>query len=185
MQRKYYRINQHIQAPEVRLLDSSGKQIGIVAKNEALKRAQDEEIDLVEVAPGAKPPVCKLIDFKKFLYQEEKKKREERKKAHGSETKEVHLGPFISEHDLKVKVDRAKEFLKDGNKVKIVLKFSGRQITHPEFGQKTLNHFLAEIDKISKIEREPHFEGRLLVSSVSPVKHGVKYEKDEDKKVGS
>lgn len=185
MARKYYRINQHIQVPEVRLLDSTGKQVGIVSKDEALKKALDEGIDLVEVAPGAKPPVCKLVDFKKFLYQEEKKQREEKKKSHTSETKEVHLGPFISEHDLKVKVERAKKFLKDGHKVKIILKFRGRQITHPEFGQKTLHHFLECITAISKIEREPHFEGKMLVASVSAVKSAVKYDKNEDKKVSS
>lgn len=179
--RKYYKLNQHIQAAEVRLIDSLGKQIGVVSRTEALQRAQDEGVDLVEIAASAKPPVCKIIDFKKFLYQEEKKRREEKKTAAASETKEVRIGPFTSEHDLQVKIDRAKEFLKANNKVKVVVKFAGRQMAHPEFGQKTLAKFLAGIASLAKIERDPHFEGKLYWALVSPEKKGAKDVKKEDK----
>lgn len=191
MQRKIYRLNQQIQAQEVRLLDDTGKQIGIVSKEDALKRALEEGIDLVEVAPNAKPPVCKLIDFKKFLYQEEKRKKEEKKKAKTVQIKQVRLGPFISEHDLEVKTSRAREFLRDGDKLKIVIKFAGRQMAHPEFGYKILNLFLEKISDLSRVEREGKFEGRLLVATVLPVKHAAKNEteeknaKNEDKKINS
>lgn len=190
MQRKFYRLNQQIQAPEIRLLDYKGIQIGIFSKEEALKQAFEQGVDLVEVAPNAKPPVCKLIDFKKFLYQEEKRKKEEKKSTKSSEIKEIRLGPFTSEHDLQVKVTRAREFLKDGHRLKLVIKFAGRQMTHPEFGHKITNLFLESIHGISKVDREAHFEGRLLITTVAPVKQGAKkegvvHEKNEDKKVNS
>lgn len=185
--RKYYKLNQHIQAREIRLLDSLGKQIGIFSREEALRKAQEEGVDLVEIAPTAKPPVCKIINFKKFLYQEEKKRREEKKSAQSSETKEVRIGPFTSEHDLRVKVDRAKEFLKANNKVKIVVKFAGRQMAHPEFGRTSLEKFLGGISGLAKVERDPHFEGKLYWTLVSPDKKGAKNEKEqtENKEVGS
>ncbi len=115
----------------------------------------------------AKPPVAKIIDFKKFLYQEEKKKREEKRKAKVSETKEVRLSPFISEHDLQVMIKRAREFLEDGDKVRIVLKFRGRQITHPEFGHDVMRKLIDAVNDVSKIEREPHFEGNQLVGLIA------------------
>ena len=174
MQKRWYRLNQQIQAKEIRLLDSTGKQIGVVSKEEALKRAADEEVDLVEIAPNVEPRVCKLIDFKKFLYKEEKRKREEKKKAHVSETKEVRLGPFISDHDLQVKISRGKEFLLSGNKVKVVVRFTGRQMAHPEFGHKTMNNFLSAIAELSKIEKEPHQEGRFYWMIISPAKGSKK-----------
>lgn len=190
MQRKFYRLNQQIQASEIRLLDHVGKQIGVVSREVALKQALEKGVDLVEVAPNAKPPVCKLIDFKKFLYQEEKKKREEKKSAKTSEIKEIRLGPFTSTHDLEVKVGRAKEFLGDGHRIKVVVKFAGRQMTHPEFGHKILGLFLKEVDSLSKVDREPRFEGRLLVATVIPTKKSAKKEdneqgQNEDKKIDS
>lgn len=182
MQRpKLYRLNQQILAVEVRLIDSHGKQIGVVPKDEALKRAQEENIDLVEIASQAKPPVCKLIDFKKFLYQEGKRKKEEKKKANRSETKEIRLGPFTGAHDLNVRIERAREFLKEGHKIKIVVKFTGRQMAHPEFGHKTMKLFLDALSGILKIEREPHFEGRLFLTLVSPIKGGNKVEAKNEK----
>src|SRR5688572_24731538 len=111
-------------------------------KYEALQKAKDEGLDLVEVATHANPPVAKIIDFKKFLYQEEKKKREEKKKAKVSETKEVRLGPFMSDNDLQVMVRRGREFLEDGDKVRLVVKFKGRQITRTEFGYQVVNKFV-------------------------------------------
>ncbi len=115
----------------------------------------------------AKPPVAKIIDFKKFLYQEEKKKRDEKKKAKVSETKEVRLSPFISENDLQVMVRRTREFLKDGDKVRIVLKFRGRQITHPEFGRNVIQKLIQAVSDISKVDRDPHFEGNQLIGLLS------------------
>lgn len=170
----FYRINERIFAPTLRVLDGEGKQIGVLGKFEALKKAREAELDLVEVAPTAKPPVAKIIDFNKFLYQQEKKKREEKKKTKVSETKEIRLGPFMNDHDLNVMIRRGKEFLGNGNKVRLVVKFIGRQITHPEFGQAILRKTIEALSEISKIEREPHFEGKQLIVILSPDKKSAK-----------
>lgn len=169
-QKKTFRLNQRIFASPLRVIDAEGKLIGVISKFEALKLAQEQELDLVEVAPNAKPPVAKIIDFNKFLYQQEKKKKEEKKKAKTSETKEVRLGPFMSENDLQVVVRRAREFLEEGHKIRIVLKFRGRQIVHPEFGHKTIGKLFEAVSDISKIDREAHFEGKQLVALLSAEK---------------
>lgn len=166
--RRFYRVNERIFAPTLRVLDTDGKQIGILSKFEALGKARSQELDLVEVAPMAKPPVAKIIDFKKFLYQEEKKKREEKKKAKTSETKEIRLGPFMSDNDLGVMIRRAREFLEAGDKVRLVVTFSGRQITHPEFGHKVLDKTLQELSDISKLDRDRRLEGKKLIALISP-----------------
>lgn len=163
-QRKYYRTNDRIFASTLRVLDSEGKQVGIISRTEALALARDQGLDLVEVAGQAQPPVVKIVDFKKFLYQEEKKRREEKRKAKTSETKEIRLGPFMSDNDLQVMIRRGREFLEDGNKVRLVVKFKGRQITHPEFGREIINKTVTALSDISKIEREPHFEGKQLIT---------------------
>lgn len=186
--RKIYRVNERIFALTLRVLDTEGKQIGIITKSEALEKARNQGLDLVEVAPGASPPVAKIIDFKKFLYQEEKKKREEKKKAKSSETKEVRLGPFMSENDLSVMTRRAREFLLSGDKVRMVVIFSGRQITHPEFGHKVLDKALENLSDISKVERERHLEGKKLIILVSPEKkkqNDKEENKEENKKISS
>jgi len=171
-ERKFYRVNEKIFAQTLRVIDSEGKQIGILKKFEALEKAREQELDLVEIAPKAQPPVAKIIDFKKFLYQESKKKQEEKRKNKASETKEVRLGPFMSENDLMVMVKRAREFLEDGDKVRLVLKFTGRQITHPEFGERIVDKTIQELSNVSKIERERHFEGRQIISLLAPEKKG-------------
>lgn len=148
-------------------MDSEGKQIGILDRFAALQNSREQGLDLVEIAPRAIPPVAKIVDFNKFLYQEEKRKREEKKKAKVSETKEVRLGPFISDNDLGVMVKRAREFLLEGDKVRFVVKFRGRQVTRPEFGFATARKAIAMLEDISKVEREPHMEGRQLVAIIS------------------
>lgn len=173
-----YRVNERIFAETLRVLDNEGKQIGILSKFEALAKAREAGLDLVEIAPNAKPPVAKLIDFNKFLYQQAKKKREEKKKTKVSETKEVRLSPFIDEHDLTVMTKRAKEFLQNNNKVRLVVKFIGRQIVHPEFGRETLDKVLNALSDISKIEREPHFEGKQLIVIITPEKKKGRPEDD-------
>ncbi len=183
-QKPFYRINERIFASTLRVLDSEGKQIGVLPKNEAIEKARSLGLDLVEVAPMAKPPVAKIINFKKFLYQQEKKRKEEKKKARVSETKEIRLSPFISEHDLGVMIRRGREFLEDGDKIRLVLKFRGRQITHPEFGRRVVQKVIDALSGLSKIEREPHFEGNQLVALITFDK-GKKYGKDENKKVST
>lgn len=182
--RKFYRVNERIFAPTLRVLDTDGKQIGILSKFEALSKAKAEELDLVEVAPMAKPPVAKIIDFKKFLYQEEKKKREEKKKAKTSETKEIRLGPFMSDNDLGVMIRRSREFLEAGDKVRLVVSFSGRQITHPEFGHRILDKVLESLSDISKLDRERRLEGKKLIALVSPERK-KQDGKEENKEISS
>lgn len=163
-----YRINERINAQQLRVLDNEGKQIGILSRSEALQMARDQSLDLVEIAAQAQPPVVKIIDFNKFLYQESKKKQEEKRKAKVSETKEIRLGPFMSDNDLNVMVRRGKEFLDDGNKIRLVLKFRGRQITHPEFGHDIIRKVIVALEDVSKVEREAHMEGKQLVALLSP-----------------
>lgn len=183
-QEKRYRINNRIFASTLRLLDNEGKQIGVVSKDEALKLAQEQELDLVEVAPTAKPPVAKLIDFNKFLYQQAKKKQEEKKKAKSSETKEIRLGPFMSDNDLQNMIRRGREFLENGDKIRLVVKFRGRQITRSEFGREVINKVATALSDISKIDREPKFEGRQMVAMLS-VEKGKKHDEDEENKTQS
>lgn len=182
-ERKFYRVNERIFAHTLRVLDSLGKQIGVLSKFEALTKARQEGLDLVEVAPMAKPPVAKIIDFKKFIYQEAKKKKEEKKKSKVSETKELRLGPFMNDHDLQVVIRRSREFLEDNDKVRLVLKFMGRQIAHPEFGKEVMQKVIAAVSDVSKVDREAHFEGPQLITLLSPERK-KEYAKKEDKEIG-
>ena len=168
--RKFYRINERIFASNLRVLDAAGKQIGVLARFEALKKAKEMQADLVEIAPMASPPVVKIIDFKKFLYQESKKKNEEKKRSKVSVTKEIRLGPFMNDHDLRTMIRRGTGFLEDNDKVRLIVKFMGRQIAHPEFGKQILQRVIDALSGISKLEREPHFEGKQLIAILSPEK---------------
>ncbi len=169
--RKFYRLNYQIQANELRLLDEDGKQVGVVTKLEALQKAKELGIDIVEIAPNAKPPVVKLIDFKKFKYQEAKKDRESKKSQKNVGVKEVRLRPFIGAHDFDTRLNRGKEFLKNGNQLKISIFFRGREITRKEFGYGVMKRFISLLENI-KVVREPHMEGRTLVAMVVNVKKG-------------
>jgi len=168
--RKFYRINERIFASQLRVLDAEGKQIGVLSRFEALAKAKELGVDLVEIAPMANPPVVKIIDFKKFLYQESKKKNEEKKRSKVSETKEIRLGPFMNDHDLKTMIRRGTGFLEDNDKVRLIVKFMGRQIAHPEFGQETMRKVIDALSGMSKLERDPHFEGKQLIAIISPEK---------------
>ena len=178
-----YRINERIHAPSLRVLNAVGEQVGIMTREEALSLAQDQELDLVEIAAQAKPPVAKVIDFNKFLYQESKKKQEEKKKAKVTETKELRLGPFMSSNDLQVVVRRGRGFLQDGDKVKLVLKFRGRQITHPEFGHAIIRRTIEALSDISKVDREARLEGKQLIAVISPERK--KNAEKENKEISS
>lgn len=163
-----YRTNERIQALQLRVLDSENKQIGVLSKFEALTKAREQGLDLVEVASAAVPPVAKIVDFKKFLYQQEKKKREEKKKAKVTETKELRLGPFMDDHDLTTMSNKAQGFLENGDKVRIVVRFKGRQVTHPQFGFDIIKKFAGKLDSISKIEKEPRLEGKQMIAILAP-----------------
>lgn len=167
---KYYRLNYQISASKLRLLDESGKQIGVVEKQEALKRAQAEDKDLVEIAPNADPPVVKLIDFKKFKYLEAKRERDLRRGLKNVGVKEIRLSPFIGEHDFRIRVEQAEEFLKHGNQLKISVPFRGREITHKEFGHQVISKAIDFLKNISRVVKTPYMEGRVMVTILTPAK---------------
>jgi len=170
--RKFYRINERIFASQLRVLDAEGKQVGVLTRFEALRKARELGVDLVEVAPMANPPVVRIIDFKKYLYQESKKKNEEKKRSKVSETKEIRLGPFMNDHDLKTMIRRGSGFLENNDKVRLIVKFMGRQIAHPEFGQQIMQKVISALLNLSKLERDPHFEGKQLIAILSPERKG-------------
>lgn len=154
------------------MVDEKGNQLGVLPIGEALFRARQAGVDLVEVAPAAKPPVCKIINFKKFRYQEEKKQRAGWKKTKASETKEIRFTPFIAKNDFEIRVKKAKEFLGEGDKVRLTVKFVGRQITKKQFGYELLNKTLETLKAIAVVEVEPKWQGRLLMMVLKPIKKG-------------
>lgn len=174
-----HKLNNQISAPEIRVLDERGRQIGILKISDALQQAREAELDLVEIAGTAIPPVVKMIDYKKFLYQEKKKKQEEKKNAHVSETKQVRFGPFIGDHDLGIKIDRARKFIHEGDKVKFIIKFQGRAITKQDLGREVLRKVVQNLSDIAKIERDIHMEGRQMVVTFSKE---IQKKKEEDQK---
>lgn len=158
----------------MRVLDESGKQIDVLPLSEALKKAQEVQSDLVEIAPDAKPPVVKIIEFKKFKYLEDKKEKEARKHTKQTELKEVRFTPFIGEHDFETAIERVKRFLAEGNMVKIAIVFTGRQMAHQEFGPKLLEKIMARVS--AEKDRQERMEGRRLTTVVRPAKNKPKEE---------
>lgn len=171
---KFYRINQYIQAKEVRVVDETGKQIGVMPIFAAIQKAREAGVDLVEVASGAKPPVAKIINFKKFKYLEAKKEKEEKKGIKGGELKEVRLSPFIAQNDLNTRIKKIKNFLEENNKVKVVVRFSGREITKKDFGYRVVNQVLENLAELAEKDSEPKFQGRDLFLTLSPKKFSGK-----------
>jgi translation initiation factor IF-3 len=164
------RVNHQIRIDKIRLIDGEGNMVGVVSVAEGLKMAEAAGLDLVEVSPGASPPVCKLLDYGKYKYQLQKKANEARKKQKIIQVKEIKLRPMIDKHDLEVKMKAVQKFLDEGDKVKFTLRFRGREMSHQELGMRLLNQ-VKEIlaDKI-KVESEPRLEGRQMVMMVSPAK---------------
>lgn len=158
---KFYRLNEHIQALKLRIIDQEGNQLGVLDKQEAIKKARDLGLDLVEVAAQATPPVARIVNFQKFRYEESKKERTSKKDSSGG-LKELWLSPRIEEHDIKVRLARTEEFLTGGHKVKLTVKFKGREMAHPELGRKVINKSLELLGNKVSVEREPKFEGRNL-----------------------
>lgn len=154
--------------------------MGIVKLSEALKKAHESQLDLVEIAPDAKPPVVKIIDFKKFKYLEEKKRKEARKKTKETEIKEVRFSPFIGEHDLQTGLKKIEKFILDGDLVKISIIFKGRQMAHTEFGPKLLEKIISRIGNFAEQEREARFEGRRFVTIIRQAKGQKLENKKED-----
>ena len=164
-----HRINRAITAQQVRLIDQNGDAVGVVSIREAMVKAREAGLDLVEVAPQAKPPVCKIINYGKLKYELQKKKSEAKKKQKVIEVKEVKLTPSIGEHDYQVKMNNVKRFIGDGNKVKITLRFRGREISHKEIGENLLSRVLSDTQEIAKCDGKPQLEGRQMMMIISPV----------------
>ena len=152
----------------MRLVDEHGEMVGIVGRNEAIEMAADAGLDLVEVAPNADPPVCKILDYGKFKYEEQKKKNEARKKQKIIEVKEIKLRPSIDVHDYEVKQRAMTRFFEEGDKVKVTLRFRGRELAHPELGMKLLQRVRADFEPIAKCEYEPRMEGRQMIMILAP-----------------
>ncbi|MCD8053277.1 MAG: translation initiation factor IF-3 [Lachnospiraceae bacterium] len=160
-------INGQIGDREIRLIGSHGEQVGIMNSREALRMARDEELDLVMIAPTAKPPVCKIIDYSKYRYETAHKEKEARKKQRTIETKEVRLSPNIEENDLNTKANAARKFLEKGNKVKVTLRFRGREMSHMSQTRHVLDDFAAKLSDIAVVDKPAKVEGRSLVMFLS------------------
>ncbi len=167
---KFTAINQFIKAAELRVVDETGKQIGVMSKTEALNIAHDRGLDLVEIAPMAKPPVAKVIDFKKFKYIESKKERDAKSASGKVEIKEIRFSPFIGQGDMDTRIERIKDILGDGDRVKIVVKFSGRQITKVEFGHDLIKKIMSALDGIAVSDGTPKLQGKQLFQILNPTK---------------
>jgi translation initiation factor IF-3 len=162
------RINHRIRVPEVRLVGAHGEMLGVMATSDALRAAQEAGMDLVEVNPKAEPPVCKLLDFGKYKYEEKKKAREAKRKQTSVDLKEIKLRPKTDVHDLAFKVRAARRFLEAGNKVKFTVRFRGREITHPEKAQEQLDSIVKEVEDLANVEVRPMMEGRTMTLLIAP-----------------
>ncbi len=162
------RLNEAIRAREVRLIDETGQNIGVVSRAEALERATQVSLDLVEISPEAEPPVCKILDYGKFKYQEQKKAAEARKNQKIVEIKEIKMRPSIDDHDYDVKMRAIRKFFEEGDKVKVTLRFRGREMAHQELGYQVLQRVKTELVDLSKVESEPRLEGRQMVMVLAP-----------------
>jgi len=165
-----YRVNGEIEAREVRLVDAEGNMVGVVPLREALTRAEEAGIDLVEVSPTASPPVCKILDYGKFKYESQKKAAAARKKQRVIEVKEIKLRPGIDENDYDIKMKKVREFLDEGDKVKVTMRFRGREMAHQELAIGILERVKTEISDLAKVEQFPKLEGRQMVMVVAPLK---------------
>jgi translation initiation factor IF-3 len=163
------RVNSEIRAREVRLIDADGTQLGILLTRDALNLAGERDLDLVEVAPNADPPVCRLMNYGKYLYEKQKRERESRKAHKQIEVKEVQMGPKTDEHDIQVILNRIRKFAKEGAKIRVRVKFKGREIYHPEVAQELLQRVAADAADAATVESMPAFDGKSLIMILTPV----------------
>jgi translation initiation factor IF-3 len=168
IQKQRVRVNEQIRVPEVRLIGADGKQVGVMPLKEALALAEEAHLDLVEIAPQATPPVCRVMDYGKFKYQQSKKQQEARRRQTTIQVKEIKVRPKIEEHDMGFKLKNTRRFLAEGDKVKISVIFRGREIAHPERGYRLLAQMAEALADVGGIEQEPKLEGRNLSMIVSP-----------------
>jgi translation initiation factor IF-3 len=162
------RVNEEIRIPQVRLIDQDGEMQGVITVREAMQRAFAVGLDLVEISPNADPPVCKILDFGKFKYEQQKKRNEAKKKQKVIEIKEIKVRPNIDENDYQVKMRAMKSFIEEGDKVKVTLRFRGREMAHQDIGVRVLERIRAEMDTTSKVEQMPRMENRQMVMVLSP-----------------
>ncbi|WP_307336015.1 translation initiation factor IF-3 [Caldalkalibacillus uzonensis] len=165
---KEHLVNENIRAREVRLIDVDGNQVGIVPIKKALQMAQDANLDLVNVAPQAKPPVCRIMDYGKYKFEQQKREREARKKQKVINVKEVRFSPNIEEHDYNTKMRNVQKFLSKGDKVKCTIRFRGRQITHAELGRELLERLAEDIADVGVVEKKPSMDGRNMIMFLAP-----------------
>jgi translation initiation factor IF-3 len=175
------RVNREIRASRVRVIDKDGNQLGVLTLLDAIHRAEQVGLDLVEIAPTADPPVCKIIDFGKYRYQQTKKEKESKKSQHQVKVKEIKVKPNTDEHDIETKLRHARKFIAEGNKVKITCTFRGREMMHPEFGKKVIERMCTDLGDIATAEANPKFFAKTLSVVLAPgskpgVKSGVKKE---------
>lgn len=162
-------VNEKIRAREVRLIDSNGDQLGVKTRQEALQIAKTRELDLVLVAPGAKPPVCRIMDYGKYRYEQQKKDQEARRKQRTIQVKEVRFTPGIGDHDFETKARNARKFLENGDKVKAAVRFRGRAITHKDLGRDVLDRLAEDLKDVGQIESRPKMEGRNMFMMLGPI----------------
>ena len=162
------RVNEEIRAPQVRLIDQDGEMLGVMSARDALFKAQSIGLDLLEISPNATPPVVKILDFGKFKYEQQKKKNEAKKKQKVIEIKEIKVRPNIDENDYQVKLRAMKSFIEEGDKVKVTLRFRGREMAHQEIGVRVLERIKNEMDPMSKVEQMPRMENRQMVMVLTP-----------------
>lgn len=174
------RVNERIRIREVRLIDDEGRQIGIIPTREALEMARERGLDLVEVAPNASPPVCRLMDYGKFRYEQSRKERDSRRNQHVIKLKEVRIEPKIGDHDLETKGRNAAKFLDGGDKVKLTVLFRGRSITHPELGKDLLDRLAEQLRDHGTIEQGARMEGRTMTMTLAPARQKAEPSPRED-----
>ena len=173
------RINNRIRFPQIRVIGPDGTQLGIMATKDALRQAQDQGLDLVEISPNARPPVCRILDFGKYQYEEAKNAKRAKKRQHATQLKEMRFRPKIDEHDINFKTNRLREFLQDGHKVRAFVEFRGREMTHTEFGYRILERVKETLADVGLPEPSVRMEGRHMSLIINPKRGPVK-SKDED-----
>jgi translation initiation factor IF-3 len=166
-------VNDRVRAPQVRLVGPDGAQIGIVTIQEALRRAQELDLDLVEVAPSASPPVCRIMDYGKFKYERDVRQKEARKRQARVEVKEIKMRPKIDRHDYQIKKGHVERFLKTGARVKVTIMFRGREMAHTELGRRLLDRLTEDLQELANVETFPKLDGRNMVMVMAPVKRPV------------
>ncbi|MBI4314202.1 MAG: translation initiation factor IF-3 [Candidatus Omnitrophica bacterium] len=162
------RVNERIRVPQIRLIGAGGEQLGIVNPQEGMRIARENTLDLVEVAPAARPPVCRVMDFSKYKYEQAKKSKEARKHQRSTHLKEIRVRPHIEDHDYHTKLKFLEKFLKRGDKVKVTLVFRGREMAHQEFGKRVLDRFMTDLSPLANVEKAPIQEGRMIFLTFAP-----------------